>query len=87
MIISFNNCQILVSFISDDAKGRVLQQAFSVSLKADNEGLPEQYNRLRSELILLHERIDYENQVKFGDFHPIMHLDLENGRIATPTRR
>lgn len=53
----------LVSFIPDDAQGRVLQQAFSVCPKSDNETLKERYNRLRSELILLNERIDYENQV------------------------
>ncbi|KAI6191993.1 hypothetical protein M3Y97_00287800 [Aphelenchoides bicaudatus] len=51
-----------VSFISDDVQGRVLQQAFSICPRTDSEGLKDRYNRLHSELTLLHERIEYENQ-------------------------
>lgn len=64
--IALANHPCLVSFISDNAQGRVLQQAFSVCPKSDDESLKDRYNRLLSELTLLHGRIDYENQVDFN---------------------
>ncbi|KAI6198264.1 hypothetical protein M3Y99_01892400 [Aphelenchoides fujianensis] len=55
-----------VSYIKQMAAGRYLQHFFQAGPKGEDETLIDRYNRLRSELVLLHDRIG-EEQLTRGE--------------------